>query len=104
MPEFRFQRGDDVLTVRVERSGDHYRVNIGDREYTVEVGKAAPGELAFTVDDVPKRAYISQDGPRRYVAFDANIHTLTPAETTGRKRVAGAGEGSLSAAMPGQVI
>jgi biotin carboxyl carrier protein len=102
--EFRYQVGDELKMVRVERTGDHYEVTIGDHTYRVEVEKVNPGELDFTVGGNRHRAYLADDGPRRYVAFDANAYMITRAETAQRKRAAGAGGGSLAATMPGQVV
>jgi 3-methylcrotonyl-CoA carboxylase alpha subunit len=104
MPEFRYQAGDDILTVRVERIGDQYHITVGDRQYTVEIGKETPGELAFSVDGLVRRAYVAEDGQRRYVAFDATVYTLARADTSRPKRAGGAGEDNPAAAMPGQVI
>ncbi len=102
--EFRYQVGDDLQIVRVERSGEHYQITIAGRVYLVEVDKAQPGEIAFSVEGQHWRAFLADDGPRRYVAFDANAHLLTKAKTVQQKRTAGAGSGSLAATMPGQVI
>ncbi len=102
--EFRYQVGDDLQIVRVERSGEYYQVTIAGRVYLVEVDKAQPGELEFSVEGQHRRAFLADDGARRYVAFDANTHLLTKVATAQQKRTAGAGGGNVEAAMPGQVI
>jgi biotin carboxyl carrier protein len=103
--EYRYQFGDEMKTVRVERSGDDYLVAVGDHRYTVRVDLAQPGELRFTCDGQPCLTYVASDGPRRYVAFDAVVYTLSQAEPTShRKRSTGSAENNLTASMHGQVV
>ncbi len=103
--ELRFQIGDELKTVQVDRSGDQYVITIGDQHYTVAVSRTAPGEIAFTVNGQPRRAVIAADGQQRYVAFDANVFVLEKADIAKKpRRNVGAGENTLTATMHGQVV
>lgn len=103
--ELRYQIGDDVKVVQVDRSGDQYTIRIGDQSYSVTVSRTAAGEIAFTVNGQPRRAVIAEDGQRRYVAFDANVFALEKADTSRKaKRNVHAGENTLIATMHGQVV
>jgi 3-methylcrotonyl-CoA carboxylase alpha subunit len=102
--EFRYQAGDELKTVQIERSGDRFRVTVGGRVYTVEIERVSPGELEFSVEGQRRRAYIADEGQRRHVAFDANVFTLERAAISRGRRAMGEGDDSLSAAMPGQVV
>lgn len=102
--DFRYQSGDETKTVRIERDGDQYIVTVGDHTYRVAVQRSTAEMLAFSVGDQHYRATVAADGPQHYVAFDANVFTLTKADSSQRRRTNAAEGGSLTATMPGQVV
>ena len=102
--EFRYQSGDEVKVVQIERDGEHYRVTVGGKTYQVAVQRSTTDMLAFSVDDKHYRATIAADGPQRHVAFDANIFTFTKAESVQSRRTSATEDSSLTATMPGQVV
>ncbi|MCC7449166.1 MAG: acetyl-CoA carboxylase biotin carboxyl carrier protein subunit [Anaerolineae bacterium] len=103
--ELRYQIGDELRSVQVDRSGDQYTIRIGDQSYSVAVSRSTPDEIAFTVDGQPRRAVIAADGQRRYIAFDANVFVLDKADSSkqARRNIHG-GENTLTATMHGQVV
>ncbi len=103
--EYRYQVGDEIKVVRIERNGDDYQITVGEHACTVQVDRLSPGELRFTRDGQPRLAYLASDGPRRYVAFDATVYTFSQAESAShRRRAAGTAENALAATMHGQVV
>lgn len=108
--EFRYHALDaaeDEKVVKVEREGDHYRVTVGERTYTVEVHRPEHGRLNMKIDGRRVRAYVASDGLRRYVAFDAPCSYVLqqPDPRAGaRRRAVQAQAGGLEAAMPGHVL
>ena len=95
------------LKVSIERQIGDFHITIGDRIYTVQVNRSSEGELTFTVDGQRQHVNIAEDGAHRFIAFDANVYTLTKADTTNttrRKRLSATGDHSLTATMPGQVV
>jgi biotin carboxyl carrier protein len=103
--EYRYQVGDEIKVVRVERSGHDYRITVGEHTCIVHVDRLSSGELRFTRDGQPRLAYLANDGPRCYVAFDATVYALSQADVASRRRrVAGTAENTLAATMHGQVV
>ena len=103
--DYRYQVGNSVQTVRVERSGDTYVITVGDHTYTVQVDRLTSGELRFTRDGQPRLAYVASDGLHRYVALGGSVYEFSKAEPASRrKRLAGAEENNLTAAMHGQIV
>lgn len=113
--EFHYQFGDETVRVRVEKSGEGYIVTVGAQAFTVSVAspslhsgdlrrRVQPGELSFTLNGLRRLAFVAADGPRRWVAFDAQPFVLTVPQT-GRKarREKVGGHDSLEAQMPGLV-
>jgi biotin carboxyl carrier protein len=99
--EFRYQSGESV---QIERRADSYMILIEDRVYTVHLNEIKSDEVTFTLDSQRLHAYLAEDGQQRYIAFDADVHTLVKNEGIRRKRATGAGENNLTASMPGQVV
>ncbi len=102
--EFRYQTDISDITLRVERKGDHFVVTIADRVLEVQVHRAGAGELTFTANGHRYHAYLAVDGPRRYVAFDATVYTMTRAESRRHSQAAEQDEDNLTVNMPGQVV
>jgi len=104
MTDFLYQLGNDITTVRVEKSGAGYVVTINGQVFHI-TATSKPGELALTINaGIGRTAYVASDGPRRWVAFDSQPFVLTVPQATkkawhGRK----GSHDSLEAQMPGLV-
>lgn len=102
--ELRYQVGDEIKSVHIERLGEHYFVAIGDRRYTVAAHRSASGELVMRVNGERHSAYVAASGSTRFVAVDGRVLELSlPESGRARRRRLHQGEGSLTASMPGQV-
>ncbi|MGH9204301.1 MAG: biotin/lipoyl-containing protein [Vicinamibacterales bacterium] len=101
--EFRYQVGDEIKVIRVERAGDGYHVSIGDRAYTVSVTRSASGEMVLIVNGERHTAHVVSSGSTLYAAIDGNTLGFTRPDTS-RARRHPHGEDSLTASMPGQVM
>lgn len=102
--EFRYQVGDEIKSVRVERAGDEYRVTVEDRVYQVSIDSRASGELTLLVNGARHSAFVARNDSTHFVAIDGQVLELVVPETSraGRRRHHH-GEDSLTASMPGQV-
>ena len=104
--EFRYLVNDELVAVRVEKSGAEYRITIGERTFTVSAAQLRDGALTFTLDGQRRVAHVAADGPRRWVAFNSQPFVLTiPQAESKAKRGKGRGavRDSLEAQMPGLV-
>jgi|SRR5579859_798418 len=103
--EYTFRLGTETQTVRIERDKDSFVVRIGDQTCRIKLDSTQSGEIAFSIGDRHRRAYIASDGQQRWVAFDANVLSITKVES-GEKRAIRQrpGTDSLNATMPGQVV
>jgi biotin carboxyl carrier protein len=104
--EFQYHVGDELRKVQIEREGDHFSVTVGGQTYQVEVDGLDEGTFTFRIDGKPYRAYVEQDKANRYIAFDAVVYALAKVDSTSapRRKSAASAEGTLAAAMPGQVV
>lgn len=102
--EFRYLFDDELITVRVEKSGAGHTVTVGDQTFAVEAAMARPGGLWLTVDGVRHVLFVAADGARRWVAFDAQPFVLSvPLRAPRAVRDGAGGHESLTAQMPGVV-
>jgi 3-methylcrotonyl-CoA carboxylase alpha subunit len=102
--EFRYQSGEEVKTVRIERDGALYKVWVGDKAYTVDVKDVSEAGVIFEVNGRYLQAYTAVDKGSRYIGFGATSYVLQKVEKGQRRKAANTGDNSLAAAMPGQVI
>lgn len=105
--EFKYQVGGAIRTVRVECSGDAFRISVdGADEREVRLVSVQGTALELDFFGVRRRAHVVRDGTRRLVAFGADCYELVVEEHgAGARRAAIAvGAGDLTAPMPGQII
>jgi 3-methylcrotonyl-CoA carboxylase alpha subunit len=111
--EFVYRAGGQRIVVRVERSGEHYRVRVKDRVHEILVRRAAGVALDLIVDGREVRALVGRDGTRRAVRLgEADPVSFERAERGAAAERAAAGPagaaepaagGSLAAGMDGRV-
>jgi biotin carboxyl carrier protein len=113
--ELHYQTDADIRTVAVEaveETEGGYRVQVGDRTYTVVAMSVRPGaahHLVLDVDGQRVRAFVAQEGGKTFVHLagaEGGPWTLERAATR-RSRAgaqAAAASGALVAAMPGRVL
>ena len=73
------------------------------RAYRLEVLEAADGRLDLLVDGRRLVAYVSSDGPNRWVTIDGRTFLLRKSSTSSQSTASHDGSSDLSAPMPGQV-
>ena len=99
-----YQRGDEVIGVRLERDGEVVRIATPDHIYEVRMIHSRAGELTFTVDGIKHTAFVVDDRATCYVAIDGNVFELKKPDLRRTRRRQHHGEDNLTASMPGQVI
>ena len=101
--ELRYQFGDEVQVVQLERNGEVVRVTIADRVYEVGLLHSCAGELTFRVDGITHTAFSAHDGSTHFVAIDGDVFELKLPSARRVRRKQRYGDDNLSASMPGQV-
>ncbi len=106
--EYRYQFGEEIKTVTIERDGDRFRVTIDDKLYNLAAERLARGQLNLVLDNRHLQIHVAHNGPRHYVAMDGETWVLERPQAQSRRRGGGAavgsGSGSLEAGMPGLVL
>ncbi|MER2599834.1 MAG: biotin/lipoyl-containing protein [Caldilineales bacterium] len=105
-PEYTYQVGDRIKTVRIERDGEGFVVTVDGRAYDIRAERPEHGRLNLQVGDRRLRAVVARDGLRRYVAMAGETWTLErpQAQTKRRGAAADRAQKRLEAVMPGLVL
>jgi acetyl/propionyl-CoA carboxylase alpha subunit len=107
--KYRYQSGEMIYEVNLERHGDAYRATINGEAYELEVLDAQPGALTlrFTGGDGPQRpriVYWGADSDTKWLSTDGCTFRLDrPRPRTARGAGGVAPEDVLRAPMPSQV-
>ncbi len=99
-----FDHNGETTPIDLTPSGKSYRAAIEDQILNIEILRAEDGELDLLVDGKRITAYVSSDGPKRWVTI--NGQTLMLTKSSGARRRGHGGHhtaGELTAPMPGQV-
>jgi len=109
--EFRYHAvGDEeqISVVKIEQDGERYRITVDGRPYEVQAHRPEHGSINLNINGRRLRATVAHDGLRRHVALASTkryvVQQPDPRARQRRRGPAGAAEGGLEAAMPGQVL
>ena len=109
MAQFHYQVGNEVKTVRVERTGATFSVTIGGQRCAVQAKPGASGHLFLEIDGQRMAAVVAtgeQRDPAHYIWLDGESWTVQL--MTERRRRPGtnqpAATDSITAPMPGQIL
>jgi biotin carboxyl carrier protein len=91
-------------SIRIGPEGDGYRVAVGERSHLVIVRSARDGALTLEIDGRLRRAVVANDGGRVLVALDGATYAIEWGTGSRGGHRATAAEGTITAAMPGQVV
>lgn len=102
--DFQFQIGDELKTIKIDREGEVYRAQIGDRVYQIAVEVNRTNELIFAVNNDRHTTIIASSGSKYFVSIDGDVIELSkPDARQARRGKLHHGDDSLSASMRGQV-
>jgi 3-methylcrotonyl-CoA carboxylase alpha subunit len=109
--EFRYQAGEETVTVALEPDGAGYRATVGGREYAVELVRAAPGEVTFRIGGRLITAHVAAAEAQAWVGLEGRVFSFARSRQAAparagrgaRARSHGGETGVVRADMPGQV-
>jgi acetyl/propionyl-CoA carboxylase alpha subunit len=109
---YRFQSGDEVFEINLDRQGEHYRAVVDGQAVEFEVLDLQPGEISLrfgglsggTAGGRILRLYWAGDGGRKWISSAGCTYLLEkPVSRRLKKPGEEAGEDSIRAPMPAQV-
>lgn len=104
--QFTYQISKQQKNVTVERVGDHFRVRVGEVEYSVAARQREPGQLDLEVDGQQWQAVVARTLTRHYVAVAGETWELEkprPQRSKSHAQGSAPDTGNLTATMPGLV-
>jgi biotin carboxyl carrier protein len=106
---YRYQSGNVIYEVSLERHSEGYRVTVNGEAYDLELLDAQPGAISFRFKDGPgtfrpEVVYWGAEADVKWLSFRGCTYKLErPAGRGSRSALRGAAEDSLRAPMPAQV-
>jgi acetyl/propionyl-CoA carboxylase alpha subunit len=101
---YRFQSGNQIYEISIERNGETYQASIDGQSYPVEVLDAQPGQLSLRFAGRPLILYWAADGGQKWLSLDGCAYRLEkPIPRAARPSVEPGGGQSVRAPMPAQV-
>jgi biotin carboxyl carrier protein len=107
MAQVTYQTGQGTVKVTLERKSDGaVTATVGEKTYNLTAAQNADGAWLLEHSRRLLQVYTASDGMRRFAqVVGGPVYALSIAESASRRRGgASAGEGRLTAQMPGQVI
>jgi 3-methylcrotonyl-CoA carboxylase alpha subunit len=106
--EVQYQVADQVIAVKLEKTGDRFHVTVGGNEYQVQAKQTNDGWLLLEMADQRSQLYVGSSSDKDYVWLDGHSWILHKAkvEKRGGAQTAvpqQAATGRLTATMPGLV-
>jgi biotin carboxyl carrier protein len=100
----RFQSGDRIYEVNVERSGEGYQADVDGEVFAFELLDAQPGQVSLRVQGKPATVYYAVDDGGAWLSMaGCTYHLEKPRPTAAQAARDGAGEGTVRSPMPAQV-
>jgi len=101
---FRYQSGQQLADVTLERAGDGYQAVIDGQAYAVEVIDQQPGILSLRISGRPMTFYWAQDGSRKWISQGGCTYWLDPPARRGSHPFGEVdGSTAVRSPMPAQV-
>jgi acetyl/propionyl-CoA carboxylase alpha subunit len=101
---YRFQSGEQIYEISIERQGEIYQVIVDGQSYLVEVLDTQPGQLSLRFAGRPLILYWAADGGQKWLSMDGCAYRLeTPIPRPARVSADPGGGQSVRAPMPAQV-
>lgn len=102
--EFRYDDGTERRRVRLIASDDGYEVRIGEQRYQVRHGALGGAWIEYWIDGVYHRAAVAAEGAARWTRVHGRVQQAELVRNRRRQRASGAGQDTLEATMPGQIV
>jgi len=104
--DYRYQVGDEIKTVTVERKNGRFLVTVGGEIFDVGVASSEPNLFNLEIGGRRWRTVVGHSENRRCVALNGDVWRIERVTEIRRRRGGGSGaaSGALEAAMPGQVL
>lgn len=98
-----FLRGNEVVTLEIERDGAGYRATLAGKTYRVTANSDGRGGWLLDVDGKRLTVWVADDGDTRWAGAGAAVVSLRRRDRRTRRAGGASGADTLEAAMPGLV-
>lgn len=103
---YQFQLGQENFQLELEKAGVGYQLTLNGQTLLIEAVSLREGELRFTLNGQPHRAFVAAEGPQRWVHLNGRTFNFSVPQAEKKPRrghAAGPEHDALTAQMPGVV-
>ncbi len=101
---YRFQSGNQVYEISIERQGEVFQASVDGQSYPVELLDAQPGQISLRFAGRPVTLYWAADGGQKWVSLNGCAYRLEkPAPRAARSAAEPGGGQVVRSPMPAQV-
>jgi acetyl/propionyl-CoA carboxylase alpha subunit len=101
---YRFQVGENVYSIDLERQGESYRAVIDDETYDLQVLGQQEGEITLLLGGRPQTIYFATHEGKKWISLGGCTYVLEkPSAASKRRQSDAAAAGLVRAPMPAQV-
>lgn len=103
---YQFQLGEENFQLELEKTSTGFRLTLNGQTLPIEAVSLREGELRFTLNGQPHRAFIAAEGPQRWAHLNGRTLNFTVPQKEKKPRrghAAGPKHDALTAQMPGVV-
>jgi 3-methylcrotonyl-CoA carboxylase alpha subunit len=108
MANYEYSRNDNIVDVAIEGKDGQYRVQVGDREISLDAWKLSDHLLNISVNGKQQRVYVAASGGKTYVHIDGKIFSFDDVDSAANSRSVAHGAsgaaGAIMSPMPGNLI
>ncbi len=102
--QYRFQNGEKVYTVDIERHGDSYTAQVDGESYELQVLDSSPGQISLNFAGHPVTLYWASDGAKKWVSQGGCTYRLEkPAPRSSQRSADGHAGTVVRSPMPASV-
>ncbi len=102
--QYRFQSGNQVYEISIERQGEVFQATVDGQSYPVELLDAQPGQLSLRFAGRPVTLYWAADGSQKWVSLNGCAYRLDkPIPRAAHSTAEPGGGQAVRSPMPAQV-
>jgi 3-methylcrotonyl-CoA carboxylase alpha subunit len=84
MMELHYEHEGKLYPVKITREGEHFKVEVGGREFQVDWKEVKPGFIQLTANGKVTKCNIATEGNQRHIFINGNVYRFNRVEAGSR--------------------
>lgn len=104
--QYQYVVGEEKFSLQIEKNSAGYTLTLNGQTYNLEAASLREGELRFTLNGQPHRAFVAAEGAQRWLHLNGRAYNFSVPQVEKKPRrgqATGPKHDALTAQMPGVV-